>query len=113
MGAGGRELAGVHHLRVQLRQAELDARLALVFCLLGVHGPFHLLSTLFIAGGFWLQWPTLVTLVMFPVLVAMYAHLSRREEADMAAEFGDEYRRYAVRTPRFVLRWISRRQADR
>src|SRR5450756_2254782 len=38
--------------------------------------------------GFLLQWPTLLTLVMFPILVFMYAYLSRTEEADMLAQFG-------------------------
>jgi len=52
--------------------------------------------------GFLLQWPTLVTLAMFPVLVFMYAHLGKREEADMLAEFGEEYARYAARTPRYL-----------
>ena len=52
--------------------------------------------------GFLLQWPTLVTLVMFPILVFMYARLATREEADMLREFGEEYRQYAVRTPRFI-----------
>ncbi len=51
--------------------------------------------------GFLLQWPTLVTLVMFPILVFMYARLATREEADMIALFGDEYRAYARRSPRF------------
>lgn len=55
--------------------------------------------------GFLLQWPTLVTLVMFPVLVAMYVLLAKREERDAEAEFGDEYRRYADATPAFFLRW--------
>jgi len=54
--------------------------------------------------GFLLQWPTLLTLGMFPILVGMYAYLSRNEEADMLAEFGEEYRRYAERTPRFLPR---------
>ena len=48
--------------------------------------------------GFLLQWPTLVTLVMFPILVTMYALLAKREERDAELEFGDEYRRYAERT---------------
>jgi protein-S-isoprenylcysteine O-methyltransferase Ste14 len=55
--------------------------------------------------GFLLQWPTLVTLVMFPILVTMYVLLAKREEREAEAEFGDEYRRYAARTPAFFPRW--------
>lgn len=52
--------------------------------------------------GFLLQWPTLVTLVMFPILVTMYALLARREEADAEAQFGEAWRGYAARTPRVI-----------
>jgi protein-S-isoprenylcysteine O-methyltransferase Ste14 len=52
--------------------------------------------------GFLLQWPTLLTLAMFPILVAMYVKLARREERDALAEFGDAYARYAAVTPGFV-----------
>nr|MDQ2687961.1 isoprenylcysteine carboxylmethyltransferase family protein [Armatimonadota bacterium] len=41
--------------------------------------------------GFLLQWPTLITLVMFPFLVTMYVKLARREEQAARAEFGDVY----------------------
>lgn len=54
--------------------------------------------------GFLLQWPTLLTLAMFPVLVAMYARLARREEREVAAQFGAEYAAYAARTPAFFPR---------
>lgn len=54
--------------------------------------------------GFLLQWPTLITLVMFPLLVFMYVRLARREERDVLAEFGEQYRRYMARTPGFVPR---------
>ena len=54
--------------------------------------------------GFLLQWPTLVTLIMFPILVTMYVELARREEREVLSEFGDEYRRYAERTPAFLPR---------
>jgi protein-S-isoprenylcysteine O-methyltransferase Ste14 len=57
--------------------------------------------------GFLLQWPTLATLVMFPVLVFMYVRLTLREEKEIEAEFGDEYRRWASVTPRFIPRLLK------
>ena len=44
--------------------------------------------------GFLLQWPTLLTLAMFPVLVFMYVRLARTEEREAIGEFGDAYRSY-------------------
>ena len=55
--------------------------------------------------GFLLQWPTLLTLAMFPILVWMYARLAKSEEREMIAEFGDAYRRYAEQVPALVPRW--------
>ncbi len=52
--------------------------------------------------GFLVQWPTLLTLAMFPVLVWMYVRLAKSEERDALAEFGDEYDLYARRTPAFI-----------
>ena len=60
--------------------------------------------------GFLLQWPTLPTLIMFPILVAAYARLARREEREMLAEFGDSYARYAAATPRFFPGSLRRAQ---
>ncbi len=54
--------------------------------------------------GFLLQWPTLLTLAMFPVLVYMYAHLSHVEEREAIAEFGAEYERYIRDVPGFIPR---------
>ncbi|CAH0355219.1 MULTISPECIES: methyltransferase family protein [Sphingobium] len=52
--------------------------------------------------GFLLQWPTILTLAMFPVLVVMYLRLARAEEREALAEFGDAYRRYTKTVPPFV-----------
>ena len=54
--------------------------------------------------GFLLQWPTLVTGLMFPILTAMYVRLARREEREARADFGAEYDRWAARTPAFFPR---------
>jgi protein-S-isoprenylcysteine O-methyltransferase Ste14 len=54
--------------------------------------------------GFLLQWPTLLTLVMFPVLVFMYVRLALTEERQAAQEFGQSWHDYAVHTPRFLPR---------
>jgi protein-S-isoprenylcysteine O-methyltransferase Ste14 len=51
--------------------------------------------------GLLAQWPTLLTLLMFPILVYMYVRLARHEEREVEVEFGDEYARYRARTPAF------------
>ncbi|CCM75388.1 methyltransferase family protein [Rhizobium mesoamericanum] len=55
--------------------------------------------------GFLLQWPTLVTLAMFPVLVWVYVRLAKREEEVSRAEFGAAWDAYARTVPRFLPRF--------
>jgi protein-S-isoprenylcysteine O-methyltransferase Ste14 len=50
---------------------------------------------------FLLQWPTLPTLVMFPILVVVYVRLARREEKAVLEAFGETYRAYMEQTPAF------------
>lgn len=54
--------------------------------------------------GFFLQWPTLVTGLMLPVLLVMYWRLARQEEREAEAAYGADYRRYAGSVPAFVPR---------
>ena len=51
--------------------------------------------------GLLIQWPTIVTLLTFPVLITMYVRLARREEHEMEALFGGKYRLYRAFTPAF------------
>jgi len=52
--------------------------------------------------GFLVQWPTILTLAMFPVLTFMYVKLARNEERESLATFGDAYRRYMAEVPGFI-----------
>lgn len=80
---------------------------------LATAGPYRLvrhpqyIGFVAIMFGFLLQWPTLLTLVMFPVLVVMYVRLAITEERDSDAAFGDAWRAYATVTPRFVPRFAK------
>jgi protein-S-isoprenylcysteine O-methyltransferase Ste14 len=54
--------------------------------------------------GFLVQWPTLPTLLMFPIMVWIYIRLARREEKEALKMFGDQYARYMQNTPGFIPR---------
>ena len=62
------------------------------------------LAFVLILFGFLLQWPTILTLLMFPVLLIMYGRLAITEEQEMQTEFGDSYQAYIAKTPRFLPR---------
>jgi len=54
--------------------------------------------------GFLLQWPTILTIAMYPVLLVMYIRLARMEERESLAHFGNDYSEYMKKTPGFVPR---------
>ena len=60
-----------------------------------------------VMAGFLIQWPTLLTLAMFPVLVVMYVSLARSEEREALAEFGASYSEYMKNVPAFIPRLFS------
>jgi methanethiol S-methyltransferase len=60
------------------------------------------------------HWPTIFSLIAFPVIVVAYTVLARKEERRMLAEFGDEYRDYQRRVPMFIPRsWSGGREEAR
>ncbi len=66
------------------------------------------LGLLVLITGFLVQWPTILTVPMAPILAWTYVRLARREEAELEERFGDEYRRYAERVPAFLPRQTTR-----
>jgi protein-S-isoprenylcysteine O-methyltransferase Ste14 len=52
--------------------------------------------------GFNIQWPTLLTLLMAPVLAVMYVRLAQREDRELEEEFGDTYRKYTQAVNAFL-----------
>jgi methanethiol S-methyltransferase len=81
-----------------LYQAQRQGELATTGPYARVRHPQYL-GFILVMFGFLLQWPTLLTLAMFPVLVWMYVHLARQEEREARAQFGDAYASYAATTP--------------
>ena len=59
--------------------------------------------------GFLLQWPTLLTLVMFPILLIMYFKLARTEEHESLKVFGKKYKEYIKNTPAFIPNHLNKR----
>ena len=62
------------------------------------------IAFIIIMFGFLLQWPTIPTLVMFPILLVVYVRLAKREESIALEEFGDTYRQYMEITPAWIPR---------
>ncbi len=52
--------------------------------------------------GMLVQWPTLLTLLMWPILTYAYYRLALREEKIVEEQFGEDYLRYKEKVPAFV-----------
>jgi methanethiol S-methyltransferase len=62
---------------------------------------------LMVTLGMLFDWATLPMLIMWPILVMLYVRLARREEQDMEAEFGQQYRSYKARTGLLLPRAVG------
>jgi protein-S-isoprenylcysteine O-methyltransferase Ste14 len=91
----------------ELYKAQKSRRLATTGVYSYVRHPQYIgfISVMF---GFLLQWPTILTVAMFPVLVWMYVHLAHQEEREARTEFGDAYERYMSDTPGWFPRLGAR-----
>jgi protein-S-isoprenylcysteine O-methyltransferase Ste14 len=56
---------------------------------------------LLIILGWLIHWPTLLTLILFPIIIMVYNRLAVREERELQEIFGTQYLKYKAQTPRF------------
>lgn len=54
--------------------------------------------------GFLIQWPTIITLLMAPILIARYILLASKEEKFMFEKYPEEYGRYMKAVPAWIPR---------
>lgn len=52
--------------------------------------------------GWLIHWPSVITLVLWPVLTASYVWLALQEEKELVEVYGESYVEYARRTKRFI-----------
>ena len=95
-----------------LFKAQTAGRLAMTGPYAWVRHPQYI-GFIAILLGFLLQWPTILTLGMFPFLVVMYVRLALREEAEARQIFGAAYEQYAAAVPRWVPRWRTQGSGER
>lgn len=60
------------------------------------------LGLILIAFGWMIHWPTILTVLLFPVLSYAYYRLAKREQDDLSQEYGDEFHTYADQVPLLV-----------
>jgi protein-S-isoprenylcysteine O-methyltransferase Ste14 len=89
----------------RIHQARREGKLVTDGVYARVRHPQYTGLFLIVFGEGVVHWPTIVSLAAFPVIVAAYMLLARKEERQMLDKFGDEYREYQRRVPMFIPRF--------
>ena len=84
-----------------LHRAQQQGRIAIDGIYQRIRHPQYV-AFVIIMFGFLLQWPTIPTIIFFPVMTFIYLRLAKSEEKDSIRRFGQEYSNYILRTPAFV-----------
>ncbi len=88
----------------QVHRASREGRLVTDGIYARVRHPQYTGLFLIVFGEGVVHWPTILSVIAFPVIVVAYTVLARKEERRMVAEFGDEYLEYRHNVPMFIPR---------
>lgn len=69
----------------------------------GIRHPQYL-GLILVTTGMLIQWPTIITAAMWPILVGSYLRLAKREEKELEEKFGSEHVEYKSKVPSFLPR---------
>jgi protein-S-isoprenylcysteine O-methyltransferase Ste14 len=69
------------------------------------------LGFLLLTLGMNLEWTTIFTLLLWPVLVFVYHGLAKKEDEEVEEQFGEEFRKYKRTVPMFIPRLRQESQA--
>ena len=83
-----------------LYEAQKAGKLAVTGLYSKVRPPQYI-AFIMIMFGFLLQWPTIPTVILFPILTFMYIRLARKEEEEARSVFGQAYTDYEAHVPAF------------
>lgn len=86
----------------RIHRARQDDRLVTDGVYARVRHPQYTGLFMIVFGEGIVHWPTIFSVLAFPVIVGAYTLLARKEERAMLMKFGDEYREYRDRVPMFV-----------
>jgi protein-S-isoprenylcysteine O-methyltransferase Ste14 len=90
----------------QVHLARREGRLATDDAYARVRHPQYTGLFLIVFGEGIVHWPTIFSVIAFPVIVVAYTMLARKEERLMLTEYGDEYRQYQREVPMFIPRFL-------
>lgn len=60
------------------------------------------LGLILVTLGWLIHWPTILAVVMWPILVFMYYNLAKKEEKELEEKFGERYLLYKKNVPMFI-----------
>jgi len=91
----------------QIHQARRQGRLVTEGVYSRMRHPQYTGLFMIVFGEGVVHWPTIVSLVAFPVIVIAYTLLARKEERQMIEQFGEAYEEYRRRVPMFLPRRLG------